>query len=786
MQPRLWAAASSPHASILMRTVDLDLGETQEVELSDGSTARVKLVQVEEERDQLRGAIRSARAQVEVNGASATLTSANYRLPVTVGGVQIDCPVTRGYASQKTRENVWALEKDARFRLWPKDSPWIQPGTFMYPVKQRWLASDTQMANEPVFVDGGEVLNDRSIYYHYGLDFGGAEGLVEVIAPVSGLVVTAAGDLLPEHTNSPAAPRYDVVYLLDERGWYYRCSHFMSIEVKAGQRVRMGQRLGWLGKEGGSGGWAHFHFDITSRQPSGQWGIQDAYAYAWQAYQQEYRPALLAVARPHHLGEVGERIVLDGTRSWSKTGSITRYDWRLTDGAMASGAKVERVYDQPGTYSEVLRITDSAGQEAYDFAVVQIFDKAQPTNLPPAIHAACYPNQGLRPNEEITFKVRTFRTTQPSEEVWDFGDGSPPVKTHSDGNARVHAKDGYAVLRHRYAKPGHYLVKVEHANSLGQKATAHLWIEVEPPFVPKTRISLQNGQWHINDEVTYPGARAEGLLMNVRMVNSVFEDLRKPEFDPEANTQRFLRRIPDYARQGVRAFTLCLQGGMPGYEGALNSAFYPDGTLRLPYLERVERVIEACDRLGMAVILGCYYQRQDQVLADETAVRDGVVNVARWIQRRGFSNVMLEIANEFDHDGFDHDLIESVSGEVELIELARKTMPGLLVSTSGLGHGRFPGRLAEAADFLLIHYNGVPVKEIPSRIRALKKHGKPIVCNEDDKTGEEAVQAAELSVANHASWGLMLKEINQYFPLRFNGASDAPEIYGKLKALTSP
>jgi hypothetical protein len=29
-------------------------------------------------------------------------------------------------------------------------------------------------------VDGGEVPAKKSIYHHYGLDFGGAEGLVEV------------------------------------------------------------------------------------------------------------------------------------------------------------------------------------------------------------------------------------------------------------------------------------------------------------------------------------------------------------------------------------------------------------------------------------------------------------------------------------------------------------------------------------------------------------------------------------------------------------------------------
>jgi hypothetical protein len=46
---------------------------------------------------------------------------------------------------------------------------------------------------------------------------------------------------------------------------------------------------------------------------------------------------------------------------------------------------------------------------------------------------------------------------------------------------------------------------------------------------------------------------------------------------------------------------------MPGYEGAVNSAFNPDGSLRPHYLQRVRRVIEACDRQGIVVILGCYY-----------------------------------------------------------------------------------------------------------------------------------------------------------------------------------
>ena len=297
---------------------------------------------------------------------------------------------------------------------------------------------------------------------------------------------------------------------------------------------------------------------------------------------------------------------------------------------------------------------------------------------------------------------------------------------------------------------------------------------------------MRGARWCVNDELTNRGTRTEGLLMNVRMVNAIFEDRRKPGPDPASITDRFLARMPDYAEHGVNAFTIGLQGGMPGYEGALNSAFEPDGSLRESYMARAARVIEACDRAGLVVILGCFYQRQDQVLADEAAVRAAVANAARWARRRGYRNVVLEVANEFDHDGFDHRLIRSVEGEVELIRLAKKAAPGLLVSASGLGHGRCPDALADAADFLLIHYNGTPLQEIPARIAALKKFGKPIVCNEDAKLGEAGTAGRRAVRGERCLVGLHGRGDQSACPFTFRGHEDDPIVYARLKELASP
>lgn len=474
------ATPPQPTRAPLDSVVDLNIGESQQVMLSDGSTVRVKLLGLEEKRDSLRDAVRVARVKVTVDGKPATLISANYNLPITVGSAQIDCPITKG-CNSNSGDDSWGLEKDARLRLWPADSPWAQPGTFGYPLKARWFASGTQMSNEPCFVDGGEKPSNKKIYYHDGLDFGGCEGMAEVVAAANGLVVSSAKETLPGYEDAPVRPRADVVYVLDDRGWYYRYSHLCEIDpaMRPGATVKIGQRVGVLGKEGASGGWAHLHFSIKARQPSGKWGTVEAYAFAWEAYVRQYTPKVIAVARPHHLIWAGEEATLDGTKSWSAAGKVVRYDWTFTDGSTAASPTVTRRYTRPGTYSEILKVTDANGAVAYDFAVVQVLDKANPNLLTPSIQAAYAPSLDVKAGKPVTFKVRSFRTTY-GEEKWDFGDGTAPVTVKSDGCVKALAKDGFAVTEHCFAKPGDYIVRVERTNERGEKAITHLWLTVGP------------------------------------------------------------------------------------------------------------------------------------------------------------------------------------------------------------------------------------------------------------------------------------------------------------------
>jgi hypothetical protein len=303
-----------------------------------------------------------------------------------------------------------------------------------------------------------------------------------------------------------------------------------------------------------------------------------------------------------------------------------------------------------------------------------------------------------------------------------------------------------------------------------------------------TEVTLAGGRWTIDGKVTNPGSAAEGLLMNVRMVNATFEDRHKPDFDADANTAAFIAHLPDYAAAGVNAVTLCLQGGNPGYEGALNSAFNPDGSLRSEYMDRVGRVIRACDQHGVAVILTYYYQRQIAVLRDEAAIRAGVENATRWVLAQGFANVLIEVANEHAHGGFKAaPLIHTPKGQAGLLRLVKQIGPHLLVTASGYSSGKIAPAVADACDFLTPHWNLAKLEDIPARIELLKRHGKPLVCNEDLRPSDQDLLAAlRTCVAHGCAYGLMAKDVNQTFPFRFQGTADNPAFYAALRELTSP
>jgi hypothetical protein len=309
----------------------------------------------------------------------------------------------------------------------------------------------------------------------------------------------------------------------------------------------------------------------------------------------------------------------------------------------------------------------------------------------------------------------------------------------------------------------------------------------------QTIVSIKERVFLINGEPTYKGQnfkgrKIEGLLLNARMVQGIFDDLnpqtralwKYPDgaaFDAERNTREFLAAMPLWRKRGLISFTINLQGGSPqGYSKDQpwhNSAFTPDGELRAAYMARLEKILDRADELGMAPIVGFFYFGQAPRFKDETAVIRATENAADWLIAKGYTNVLVEIANESNHGGYPA-IIQPACGD-ELIELVRRRSQGkvknpasrFFVSTSLTG-GQIPNeKIVRAADFLLLHGNGQGrperIAEMVRKTRAVNGyHAQPVLFNEDDHFDFDKPQNNFLAaVGEYAGWG--------YFDYRMPG-----------------
>jgi hypothetical protein len=271
--------------------------------------------------------------------------------------------------------------------------------------------------------------------------------------------------------------------------------------------------------------------------------------------------------------------------------------------------------------------------------------------------------------------------------------------------------------------------------------------------------------------------------MNFRAANAIFDDEARADDDPAANTAEFISHFDEYRARGILAYTVSLQGGSPGYEGAVATAFNADGTLKPAWLDRAAQVIEAADARGQVVILTYFYQGQDQVLADDQAVRAAVRNATDWLIARGYRNVIIEIANEHDTATYKQPLIKgnlATGGVSELIALAKSRFDGLgyrLPVSASTRDLDFSGPLRAASDLVLIHGNLTTSAEDGAAVAALVAdpavHG-PVVMNEDfngfdaAQSNLDADEQSATAVFNAGgSWGLMWQRYNQDYPFQW-------------------
>jgi len=367
-------------------------------------------------------------------------------------------------------------------------------------------------------------------------------------------------------------------------------------------------------------------------------------------------------------------------------------------------------------------------------------------------------------------------------------------------------------------------------------------------YKAQTNVSFDGTKILINGELTYKGhQQVEGLLFNVRTVNATFDDTlgkvnwwdddgSQPGNDyagygkwssPHsafANTERYIKGLSDYRAHGILGVNLNFQGGHPlngkpwieeGHGSAgrrpnghrdfyHNSGFHADGTIDEKYAERISLVIEACDQLGMVVILQLFYFGQDTVFEEENLICSAVDHAVDYVCTNGYRNIIIEIANEVMEGHYHHAILKP--GRVaELIYRVRERARNkhgqtLLVSTSEaalLSPRQWTQEqidvVFEASDIVIIH-GGDNVEtgrvgdssELVEKVNLFRsrlwfqKEPRPIITNESQ--GEKAFNSL---VKRDISFGLHSIYFQTMFPPKWGvWENDTSWFFKRVKELT--
>lgn len=297
----------------------------------------------------------------------------------------------------------------------------------------------------------------------------------------------------------------------------------------------------------------------------------------------------------------------------------------------------------------------------------------------------------------------------------------------------------------------------------------------------KTEVAIKGDQFFLNGQPTYKGRsfegkRIEGLLMNSRMIQGIYDDLN-PEtasrwkypdtgkWSAERNNKEFLDAMPSWRSHGLLGFTIGIQGGSPeGYSKLQpwnNNAYGEDGSLRPAFFKRLERILNKSGDLGMVSIVNYFYFGQDERLKDTAAVERAAVETTKWILGRGYRNVIVDAVNESNNRGYQQPALQAANVH-ELIEKIKAVTVGgrrLLTGTSFNGNTIPPDKVVAASDFVLLHGNGVTdpnrIAEMVGIVRKLPSwRAMPVVFNEDDHFNfDQPVNNMRKALESYASWG---------------------------------
>ena len=181
-----------------------------------------------------------------------------------------------------------------------------------------------------------------------------------------------------------------------------------------------------------------------ARYGQGQINVSEAVKQA-KAFDAEEAPNAVFTYQPT-TPTVGQEVTFDATASTDPDRDIESYEWSFGDGAEAAGQTVTHAYEEFGTQSVVLTVTDSFGNQSTFSSEIRVSGEPEGSFV-------------VEPENPVVSESVTFNASQtvdPDGDVesymWDFGDGNT-------GTGEV--------TEHQYESQGEYTVTLQVTDSVG-------------------------------------------------------------------------------------------------------------------------------------------------------------------------------------------------------------------------------------------------------------------------------------------------------------------------------